>query len=159
MEITEEALIQELEEMYNKLDMFLNSEIVDVSPLKKEDLPEATLTLYCVSNGLETKYFDTKQEREDWIKINRPDICYRYTSEYLGEVADRSTVLNQRDENGNSRLIAITDKYEYDVYNYEKSKKLGKYIWEHYVDGTTDKCLLLSIIGNSAKEKELTYQK
>ena len=154
MEITKEILIQELEEMYNKLDAFLNSEIIDISPLKKEDLPESVFTLYCVSNGLETHYFDTLEEREEWIIKTKPKFTYCYISEYLGDVANRSTVFNQYDENGNSRLIAITDKYDYDVYNYDKSKKLGKYTWEHYVDGTTDKCLLLSIIDKKLNESK-----
>ena len=153
MEITKEALIQELEEMYNKLDAFLNSEIVDISPLRKKDLPESIFTLYCVSNGLETQYFDTAVERDEWVMKHNPKFCYRYTSEYLGAVADRSMVFNQHDENGNSRLIAITDKYEYDVYDYDKSKQLGKYTWEHYIDGTTDKCLLLSIIAENLEKQ------
>ena len=152
MELTNEEIIKKLEDLYNRLDAFLNQPIINVTPLDEKDLTSALVTFYCVSNGFETQYFDTLEEREEWLLTHKYGVNYRYTSEYLGNVLDKSNVFKQVDEKGNTRLLAITDKYEYDVCNYNKGKAIGK--WEHYIDETLDKCLLLSLISEKDNNKE-----
>lgn len=143
MEITKEMRIKELEDMCKKLEAILTYEVIDIAPLNIYELPKAEVKLYAVGTGVDSHYFATATDRKKWLVDAKPKYSYNYTAEYLGNVAGKEDVIKETYENGDIRLLSIENSTEYDIYNFEKSKIKGKFVWDHYIDTNYEKIALL----------------
>lgn len=118
--------------LYKALEEKFNYNIVNKQPLTT--IPNAKMVLYSVDNGIGFKLFSTLEERLVYLKNNKSSYQRLLTIGYIGNVADKDNVIKiDYEDNNVPQLLSIIDKDSYYVYDFDESKKRGKYIWNIYM--------------------------
>ena len=140
----DEKLIEELERHFNYIS-------INESLLNTDIIPDSFFTIYVVSDGIKSYYFNSLEEREQWISVNKPEICNRIAVEYVGSIAGKENVIREwNDYMSSYRYVSINDDNTYSVYNFEQSTQKGVYVWNNYTDGVGNEYKMLSDVTEMA---------
>lgn len=93
--------------------------------------PEVKTTLYCFQGLISSKFFDNESELESYVEDHDLSFYSIAKIEYLGNAYGRKDVIRKVNEKGVSDIYTAIDRDGYARYNVEKSKRLGKNIWEY----------------------------
>ena len=117
--------------LYKELERIYGYEEVNHDPLSEVEIPESLASIDVSKNGMVLKY------------------------EYLGDLIGKKDVIRETADTGKVRFLSIADveKYTYNVYNFDKSKKIGRFIWDHFMDLNCDKYLVCQELKEKVKNK------
>lgn len=118
---------------YLKMMFDVKNENINLLPI----LPSSIMELYCFDNGINCQYFNSLEELKEFESSQR-NVGLSFKIEYLGDVANKENVIKQSYKNGAYRLISYIDNHNYEVYNEEKSKYKGVFVWDHYFGNISD---------------------
>ena len=90
------------------------------------DLPNAEMRLY----GVYGFYFVTLEKLVNFCQNNDISIDNVYVLDYIRNIAGRSDVIRKIDKDGRSVFYTAIDRDGYGVYNDEKSRRCGEFVWE-----------------------------
>lgn len=96
-------------------------------------MPESKMSLYSYTTSDGMKFFETKQELNEYIKYNNSN-GYVTTVDYLGDAYNSIDVIKETYEDGSYRYITVADNEGYLVLNNKIIKEKQQIMWE-YVSG------------------------
>jgi hypothetical protein len=103
-------------------------------PIKEGSLiefPESQMTLYGYKKGTVKYFFDTEEQRQEYIDKYPKDIALKlFIVDFIGDMADRYNVIKYTENNGKPKFVAEKSIAFVDVYNEEESNKTGEFIWD-----------------------------
>jgi len=149
--------------------IFKNSDLKNINLLI--GIPNPKMIIYCCSDIVGTKYFDTLEKLFEHIeKVREYDNISSYeisSYEYLGSVFERDDVIRKtiigkilkgkviikKEEDRKSVMISVSDIDGIEVYNERMSIYSNEFIWE-YQEGVN-----LQSVYNAFKERGLEFKK
>ena len=95
------------------------------------EFPESQMTLYGYKKGTIKYFFDTEEQRQEYIKKYQKDGELKlFIVDFIGNMADRYNVIKYTENNGKPKFVAEKSTAFVDVYNEEESNKTGEFIWD-----------------------------
>ena len=90
---------------------------------------ESKMTLYSMSTGHGSLYFDSKEQMEKYLKNNNITFCYKIKIDFMGNILNNIDVIKQTYDDNTYRYISVADEEGYLFYKFEQSEKEKKPIW------------------------------
>jgi len=115
-------------EMGEILNRMLDSEPKNINPLT--ELPEPQMKLYGFYGAFASAFFETEKEQKEYVEKNDTEFGNTCIIEYLGHVAGRDDVIRLTYKGDKSKLYTSVNEDGYGVYNEERSKYKGEFVWE-----------------------------
>ena len=107
----------------------VDGEPKNIDPLK--EIPEPQMRLYGFSGAFKSAFFDTEEELIEYVKNHNTDFGNICIIEFLGNVAGQSDVIGEIYRSGRKVLYTAVDEDGYGIYNRERSRYRGEFVWEY----------------------------
>lgn len=128
------------EELKQRTNASLIQNMLDGTPKNENPLrktPNSQMRLYVLIGIGQNLYFESKEDLQTIMKEN-PQGTYQWMIvDYIGNIAGRRDVIQITDQENKKELRVAINRNGYAVYNPERSKYHGDYIWE-YQEGSLE---------------------